>query len=118
MLATRPASVVAADAEVKTAHLLVRGDVAEAELARYGALAEACWEHWKAYFGAEPKKKDLPLLLDVRRDREGFEGALRRAGVDAQAWRARAATTTPAARRRTCSSSPTIPRPASSSCTS
>jgi hypothetical protein len=82
VLATHPASVVAADAEVRTAHLLVRGDVAEAELARYGALAEACWEHWKAYFGAEPKKKDLPLLLDVRRDREGFESALRRAGVD------------------------------------
>lgn len=82
VLATRPTPVVAADAEVRTAHLLVRGDVAEAELARYGALAEACWEQWKAYFGAEPKKKDLPLLLDIRRDREGFESALRRAGVD------------------------------------
>jgi hypothetical protein len=85
VLATRPAAVVAADAEVRTAHLLVRGDIPEAELARYGALAEACWGHWKAYFGAEPKQKDLPLLLDVRRDREGFESALRRAGVDRSA---------------------------------
>jgi len=82
VLATRPVCVAAADAEVKTEHLVVRGDVESAELARYGALAEACWGHWKAYFDGEPKKRDLPLRLDVRRDRAGFEGALRGVGVD------------------------------------
>jgi hypothetical protein len=48
-------------------------------------LAEAGYPHWKAYFGHEPKKADLPLLVDVRATREGFLAALRRAGTGPEA---------------------------------
>lgn len=74
--------VAGGDVEVRTAHVRARGDLPEERLRRYAALAEACWSHWKDYFGAEPKKADLPLLLDVRRDRDGFEAALKEARVD------------------------------------
>lgn len=75
----------AADAQVVTARIRATGDVEQADLERYVALAEAAFPAWKAYFGAEPRKADLPLTLDVRRDRDGFLAALSRAHVGPQA---------------------------------
>lgn len=73
-----------ADDEAKTTHVVVRGDVPAETLRRFADLAEAAYPQWTAYFGKEPAKKALPLQVDVRRDRDGFLAALRRASLDAE----------------------------------
>ncbi len=78
-LAPRPAC--AADAEGKTTHIVVRGNLDAGLVRAYAELAEAAYPQWKAFFDIEPPKNRLPLELDVRTDREGFLRAVHAAGV-------------------------------------
>ena len=70
----------AGDGEAKSAHVHARGDVGPELLRQFVDLAEAAWPQWKAYFLTEPKKDRLPLVMDVRKDRDGFFAALRAVG--------------------------------------
>jgi hypothetical protein len=71
----------AADEEVRTPHVIARGDVGRERLVAYAALGEACWSHWVARFRREPPKDRMPLVMDVRTDRDGWLRALSAAGV-------------------------------------
>ena len=79
LLAPRPA--LAGDAEWKTEHIVVRGNMDAALIRAYAEMAEAAYPQWKAFFGVEPPKNRLPLELDVRTDRQGFLNAIHAAGV-------------------------------------
>ena len=76
-----PKPATAADAEVATAHVVVRGDLDAPLLRVFAELAEAAYPQWKSFFGAEPPKNRLPLELDARTDRAGFLRAVHAAGV-------------------------------------
>lgn len=71
----------AAEAEFRTEHVVVRGDVGEESLRAWARLAEAAYPQWKAFFGVEPPKNRLPLELDARTSREGFLHAVHKVGV-------------------------------------
>jgi hypothetical protein len=67
--------------EVRTPHLVVRGDVGLERLRGYADLAEACWPQWKAFFREEPPRDRMPLVMDVRTDRDGWLRTLASVGV-------------------------------------
>jgi hypothetical protein len=79
LLAASPAH--AADDEVRTAHIVARGDIGRERLEGYAVLAEACWPAWVERFKETPPKDRLPLRMDVRADRDGWLRALASAGV-------------------------------------
>ncbi|MCA8940213.1 MAG: hypothetical protein KDB07_10405 [Planctomycetes bacterium] len=68
---------------IKTKHYSIdyHGPKADAEQA--GKILEAAWEHYKGFFGAEPKLEDGKLLrVIVHQDRETFLAAVGRSGDD------------------------------------
>ena len=80
-LCLSPRTALASDAEWKTAHIVVKGNLPEALVRAYAEMAEAAYPQWKTFFDAEPPKNRLPLELDVRTDRDGFLNAIHAAGV-------------------------------------
>lgn len=70
-----------ADAEFRTEHVVVRGDIGLERIRAWAQLAEAAYPQWKAFFGAEPPRNRVPLELDARTDRERFLHAIHEVGV-------------------------------------